>query len=264
MRVIKSLLAFALLSSSMAQAAVLTDAVEIVEKANLSSYYAGKDGRAKARMRITDAQGRQQLRQFTILRHSKEPGGEQDMMVFFSRPSDVRNTVFRVVRHPGEDDDRWLYLPGLDLVKRISAGDKRTSFVGSDFFYEDVSGRDPSADHHRLVKTTDEHYVLESTPKDAQSVEFASYQSWISKETLMPVTVEYKNHKGVVYRRMEALKVELIQGYPTAVSAKITDLERGSSTEMQMRGIQYDIGLPQSLFSERSLRNPPVQWLKGR
>ncbi|MRI31452.1 outer membrane lipoprotein-sorting protein [Endozoicomonas sp. OPT23] len=247
-----------------AVAEALTDASEIVRKANMAYYYAGSDGRAEARMKIVDAQGRTQLRQFTMLRRDREQGGLQDMMVFFSRPSDIRGTVFRVVRHPGGDDDRWLYLPGLDLVKRISAGDKRTSFVGSDFFYEDVSGRDPQADKHTLMDTTDQFYVLTSIPKDSKSVEFASYQSWINRATLLPEKVEFTNQKGKLYRRMEVLKTDTVQGYPVVLQARISNLDRGTSTLMQMRGIKFDLGMPANIFSERSLRTPPVQWLRKK
>ena len=247
-----------------AVAADLKEADEIIRQANLTAYYAGKDGRAEARMKITDSQGRTQIRQFTLLRRNQKAGGDQDIMVFFSRPSDVRDTVFRVIRYPGSGDDRWLYLPGLDLVKRISAGDQRTSFVGSDFYYEDVSGRDPAADKHELLETTNEFYILESTPAVPKSVEFARYKSWISKITLMPMKVEYTDDRGKVYRRMENLKVAMIQGHPTSMHGRITDLSRNSSTEMQMRGIKYNIDLPASIFSERSLRKPPRQWLQSK
>jgi hypothetical protein len=118
-----------LLQGTVAQATDLSDADQIVSQANLAAYYAAEDGRSEARMIIKDAQGREQKRQFTILRRDRTEGGEQDFLVVFSRPSDVRNTVFLVAKKPGKDDDRWLYLPGLDLVKRISAGDKRTSLL---------------------------------------------------------------------------------------------------------------------------------------
>ena len=127
-----------------ATADTLTDANVITERANRASYYAGADGRSEVRMIITDAQDRQQRRQFTVLRRNVEELGDQQFLVVFSQPSDVRGTVFLVDKHVDRDDDRWLYLPGLDLVKRISAGDKRTSFVGAHYFYEDVSGRRPS------------------------------------------------------------------------------------------------------------------------
>lgn len=188
----------------------LTDAGQIVERANLASYYAGADGRSEVRMIISDAQGRQQRRQFTVLRRDVEQGGDQQFLVVFSQPSDVRDTVFLVHKHVDRDDDRWLYLPGLDLMKRISAGDKRTSFVGAHYFYEDVSGRRPTDDTHDLIETTDDYYVLKHVPKDLQSVEFSSYTTWINRETFIPMKIEYENSAGQLYRRVEVLKVDVI------------------------------------------------------
>lgn len=245
-----------------AHAADLDDVDEIVRRANLAAYYAGDDGRSEARMMIEDAQGRTQLRQFTILRKDEADGGDQHFMVFFSRPSDVRGTVFLVDKHLDRDDDRWLYLPGLDLVKRISAGDKRTSFVGSHFFYEDVSGRNPNLDAHTLAETTGEHYVLESRPKDPALVEFASYRTWIDKATFMPMKIEYSDGGGRVYRRVETLEVQDIEGFPTTTRSKVSDLDGGGSTLMEFRFIEYDVGLPADIFSERYMRTPPVDWLK--
>jgi hypothetical protein len=240
----------------------LTDVAAIVERANLAAYYAGEDGRSEARMIIEDAQGRRQLRQFTVLRRNMAPGGDQEFMVFFSRPSDVRGTVFLVKKHIDRDDDRWLYLPGLDLVRRISAGDKRTSFVGSHFFYEDVSGRNPAEDEHTLLETTAEHYVLESRPKHPRTVEFERYVTRVDRETFLPMKTEYFDAQDHVYRVMEVLGVEEIEGYPTVTRSRISDPVNNGSTLMEFRYTEYDVGLPPEIFSERSLRTPPVEWLR--
>ena len=255
-----ALLALALAPAAHAEA--LTAVAEIVERANLAAYYAGDDGRSEARMAIEDAQGRRQLRQFTVLRRNRAAGGDQDFMVFFSRPSDVRGTVFLVAKHVERDDDRWLYLPGLDLVRRISAGDKRTSFVGSHFFYEDVSGRNPADDEHTLLETTAEHYVLESKPKSPGTVEFARYVTRIDRETFLPVQTEYYDSRDRVYRVMEVLDVEEIGGHPTVTRSRISDPLSGGSTLMEFRYTEYDVGLPADIFSERYLRTPPVDWLR--
>ena len=138
----------------------------IINKANQTAYYQGNDGRASVSMTITDNQGREREREFTILRWD-QPGdkGDQKFYIYFQRPADVNKMVFMVWKHVDKDDDRWLYLPALDLVKRISATEKRTSFVGSDFFYEDVSGRNLDEDTHELVETSKNFYVLKNTPK---------------------------------------------------------------------------------------------------
>ena len=257
---LSAMLAFLL--SLTANASDLTDVNEIVKKANLAAYYPKDDGRVQARMKIVDAKGNKQLRQFTILRKDIEDGGQQDMLVFFSRPTDVKGTVFRVEKKPGSDDNRWLYLPALDLVKRISAGDKRTSFVGSHFFYEDVSGRNPSEDNFELLATDGDFYSVKGVAKDRSSVEFAYYEAKIDKATFLPMQVTFFNEQGNAQRKLSVLKTKLIDGVTTVVHSKIESLNDGSHTEMQFRRIAYDVGLPSSIFSERSLRNTPKKWLK--
>ena len=235
---------------------------EIVQKSNLAAYYQGKDGKAHVDMTITDSQGRTRTRRFTILHRDEKDGGEQKFYVYFQRPADVRNTVFMVWKHPGKDDDRWLYLPGLDLVKRISAGDKRTSFVGSNFFYEDVSGRDPREDKHEITKTTDKFFVLKNVPQKPGNVEFSHYILWIDRSTFIPMKAEYFDKNGKKYRIVEALEVKKIQGHPTVAKARVQDLNSGGNTVSIFSKIKYDVGIEDSIFTERYLRRPPRKWLR--
>ncbi|WP_410549008.1 outer membrane lipoprotein-sorting protein [Alteromonas sp. CI.11.F.A3] len=253
---------------SASASAVEEDIASIIAKSEKAAYYAGSDGKSMARMIIVDSQDRKQMRQFTILRkdvldNEGTETGDQKMLVFFSRPTEVKGTVFRVEKHTNiyTDDDRWLYLPALDLVKRIAAGDKRTSFVGSHFFYEDVSGRAVSEDNFAMQNATDTHYVLRATPKNLSSVEFSHYIVEIDKQTYLPTLINF--FKGDDnYRRVEAVSVETVQGYPTVVRSKVSDLASGGYTLMEFRGIQYDIALPDSVFSERSLRVPPREFVE--
>ena len=259
----RQLTALALLAlGSTAAADALSSADEIIARADIASYYAGADGRSEVRMIISDAQGREQRRQFTVLRRDVDEAGDQQFLVVFSQPSDVRNTVFLVNKHINKDDDRWLYLPGLDLVKRVSAGDKRTSFVGAHYFYEDVSGRRPSDDTHELIETSDSFYILSHTPKDPGSVEFSSYSTWIDRQTFLPMKIEYTNPAGDIYRRVEVFDVAEFDGHPTVTTSRVSDLLTGGKTDMQFRYIKYDVGVPGSVFTERSLRTPPRDWLK--
>lgn len=256
-------------SSSMAQETKLT-VEEIVNKANITAYYLGRSGRAKVSMSIVDAQGRERTRELTILRLDLEPEGDdsdtfmgdQKFYVYFERPADVSRTAYLVHKHVGADDDRWLFLPGLNLVKRVAAGDVRTSFVGSDFFYEDISGRGTEADNHELIETTETFYVLKNTPKNPRSVEFDHYKMWIHKTTLIPVKAEYYDAAGTPIREMSADEVQTIQDYPTVTKSVMKDLRSGSTTTITYTRVDYNIDISDDIFTERYLRNPPRRLLR--
>lgn len=244
---------------------------EIVQKANLTAYYQGSDGKSKIAMTITDKQGRTRTRDFIILRKTVENGGDQNYYVYFLSPADVRKMVFMVHKHTaaGKDDDRWLYLPNLDLVKRIAAGDKRTSFVGSDFLYEDVSGRNLAEDKHELVQSDETHFVIKNTPLKPETVEFSYYTVTIDRANYMPMKMEYFDKNEKLYRTIETRKIEDIAAkegdkevkYPTATEAVVKDFNTGSTTEMKFSDIQYNLNL-EDVFTERYLRRPPKEAIR--
>ncbi len=156
-------------------------------------------------------------------------------------------------------------MPSLDLVKRIAAGDKRTSFAGSDFLYEDISGRNPAEDRHELTATTDLHYILRNTPIDPESVEFEYYMAYIDKKTFLPMKMEFFKKNDRLYRAIESRKVAGVEAdengrkvvYPTVTESVAKDLENGSRSEMIFSNIEYNVGLSDDIFSERFLRSPP-------
>ncbi|MBF0430047.1 MAG: outer membrane lipoprotein-sorting protein [Fibrobacteria bacterium] len=257
--ILKTLTTALLILAHFVSGAGAMDVETIIQKANNAAYYAGDDGRAEIKMEITDSQNRTRIRKFVILRKDEKDGGNQMFYVYFQRPSDVRKMSFMVHKNTKKDDDRWLYLPALDLVKRIAASDKRTSFVGSHFYYEDVSGRSLNDDAHTLIETTDKHYVVNNTPKDPGSVEFSSFKVWIDKKTFLPVKAVYLDKQQKAYREVEALETKEIGGYPTVTKSRVKDLLSGGETVSEFTNVSYNIGLKTNLFSERYLRKPPKQ-----
>ena len=69
------------------------------------------------------------------------PDGDR-LLVRFTHPNDIRGTGFLVWEHPSSEDERFLYLPSLGRVRRIAGAETQESFVGSDFTYEDIGGRE--------------------------------------------------------------------------------------------------------------------------
>ena len=248
------------------QAAESPSGRSVMEQMLLAYYYSGKDIREDVLMRIVNRQGQVRKRHLTMLRLDQTDGGEQSYYLYFHEPADVEGMSFLVLKQPGRDDDRWLYVPAIDLVKRIATSDKRTSFAGSDFTYEDVSGRDLDEDTHELVgeEAVGEHgaFVVKSTPKRPEGVEFSYRTFWIDTATHLPLKMEHYDLQGTLYKIYETQEIQTIQGTPTITKAVMKDLGNERFTEIALQAVSYDIGLSADVFQERSLRRPPTQWIR--
>ncbi len=240
-------------------------AEELMKQAHMNLYYAGDDGRAVVNMTLTDKRGKTRLRSFVMLRLDIEDGGEQKYFTYFTEPSDVRRTGFMVWKDPNEDDSRWIYIPALDLVKRISANDKGSSFVGSDFSYEDVSGRHWNDDTHILLREEEvdgqPYYVIESTPKKKDS--FAKKITWIHKDRMLPEKEEYYDKKDRLERVFRAEEIQEIDGFQTVTLRSMTNIRKEHSTSVEFTNIEYNIGIEDGLFTERYLKAPPKKMIEN-
>lgn len=257
--------AMLLLIYPLAPAAGAINADEVIEKASIAYYYAAMDGKARAKMTIKSASGVERTRELTMLRYDIEDGGRQKYYVYFHKPLDVEGMIFMVWKNIGRDDDRWLYVPAIDLVKRVAASNKRSSFAGSHFTYEDVSGRSPALDSHELLReekvSGKDAFVVKNSPKDADLVEFSYFTVWVEKSTFLPLKAEYFDKGGKLYKVMSTEEVRKVQGIPTVVRARAEEPGRGE-TLIEFEEIKYDVGLKEDVFNERYLRKPPRRWVK--
>ena len=247
-------------------AAEPSDGRQVMQEMLQAYYYARHDGKAAVSMRIVSRQGHARKRRLTMLRLDQADGGEQFYYVYFHEPPDVQGMSVLVLKHPGKEDDRWLYLPAIDLVKRIATSDKRTSFAGSDFTYEDVSGRDLDEDDHELLgdEALGEYRasIVKSTPKRTGEVEFSSRTFWIDQATHLPLKVEHSNLQGRVYKVYETQEIQAIDGTPTVTKGVMKDLDNERFTEITVQDVAYDAGLTPDVFQERTLRRPPTSWVR--
>ena len=239
---------------------------EVMRRSHLAMYYPGEDMRARVTMRLVSKDGQERVREMTMTRRNVKEGGEQRYFIYFHRPPDVRDLAFLVWKYPGRDDDRWLYVPALKLVRRIAASDKHTSFVGSDFSYEDVSGREPEDDTHKLLREEKlgerDTWVVESTPKEAEGADFSRKVSWIDKATWLPLKEEYYDRRGDLARVFTGEELKEVQGYWTVTRRVMKNVQSGHRTEVVLADVRYNQKLSADLFSERALRAPPAELVR--
>ncbi|WP_051301704.1 outer membrane lipoprotein-sorting protein [Sedimenticola selenatireducens] len=237
---------------------------KIVARSLETFYYAGEDQRTRVSMRLINSQGKERKRVMTLLRKDLGTSGEQRYYIYFHEPSDVKGTAFMVWKYPAREDDRWIFIPAIKLVRRIAADDKRSSFVGSDFTYEDVSGRDLEDETHNLLgeETLGGRPVFKIESAPQAKVEYVRRLSWIDRERGLPLKEEYYDARGELLRTFSADEVREVDGHWTATRRTMHDAQSGHRTEVVFDEVNYDVGLGEDLFSERYLRRPPGQWVR--
>jgi outer membrane lipoprotein-sorting protein len=238
----------------------------IVLRSQAVTHYAANDMKARAVMRLINREGRERVREMTMLRLDIQDGGQQKYFIYFHQPGDVRDMTFMVWKHAGRDDERWLFVPAIRLVRRVATNDKRSSFVGSDFTYEDVSGREVEEDNHTLAREDTVNgrpvYVVRSAPKDERSVDFSYRLAWIDRESFVLWREEYYDRRNELYKVFTADEVKQVSGHWTTLRRTMKNMQNGHRTEVHFVEIAYDVGLEDSLFTERYLSNPPARWIR--
>ncbi|HET9372656.1 MAG TPA: outer membrane lipoprotein-sorting protein [Vicinamibacterales bacterium] len=226
---------------------------------------AGKDARLAMRMRLYDRQDRVRERALTLESMRGGPGrpvsGDR-ALIRFTYPNDIKNTGFLIWEHPKEDDERFLYLPALGRVRRIAGSETQESFVGSDFTYEDIGGRQLEDYTYRLIDAPAEWtapdgskhpvFALESKSRAADA-RFPRVVSLIRRDNVVVVFAEIRNRRDEIQKEYVARKVEKVDGYWTVTEMVMRDLGQRTRTELVVERAEYDVGLSPDAFSRRAL-----------
>ncbi len=179
-------------------------------------------------------------------------------LIVFEDPPDVKDTAFLTwsASDPDVDDDQWIYLPALRKVRRIAVGDRSSSFVGTDFCYDDLADRLVEADEHRLLRSEERdgerYYVIESTPRKKPApyqkrVVFVNAKNWTVPR------IEYFAPSGELMKTLEVSWHE-VQGIWTWEILDMHDARSGHRTRVEIDQVAYDRAIGEDLFTENAMR----------
>ena len=208
-------------------------------------------------MELINKRGSKRVR--SMLSYSKDFGKDKKTIMFFQEPADVKGTGFLTwdYNDDDKDDDRWLYLPAMKKNRRISGTSaKKEYFMGSDFTYDDMGNRDIDADNHKLLREEmvngKECWVLESTPND-KNEQYSKKVAWICKDNYIAIKVEYYDQQNALQKVLEVDGVKEINGFWTATSMTMNNLQREHKTIIRIESMEYNMPLDDNLFTVNSL-----------
>ena len=225
----------------------------------------GNDGRSTMRMRLFDRQGRVRERVLSTLSLKGGPGrpvpGDRSL-TRFTYPNDINGTGFLVWENPAGEDERFLYLPSLGRVRRIAGNETQDSFVGSDFTYEDIGGREFNDYTYALLDengtwtspdgTSHPAYRLESRAK-ATGARFPRVVSLVRKDNFVVVHGEIHNRRDELQKTYAVKKLDRVSGIWTVMEMAMSDTTARTRTELVVEKIEYNVGLKEADFSRREL-----------
>ena len=200
---------------------------EIMEKVNARD--TGDRSITEMEMILIDKKGNKRVRKLKTF--GLEKGKDSLSLMFFLSPADVRNTGFLTFDYDesGKDDDQWLFLPALRKTKRIAAGDKSGSFMGSDLNYSDMTSPDLNLYEYTLMKETEvkgqKVWQIKAVPKTKAEAEKSGYSKsvvFIRQDNYVMIRGVRWVHKKKRNKYLDVRKLEKIDGIWVSTELLVT------------------------------------------
>ncbi len=191
---------------------------------------------------------------------NKKYGPDERGLIKFIEPPDVRGIMYLIWSYEdvNRDDNMWVFLPAESLVRRISGGSKKGSFMRSDFANEDIEKREVDDDEHKLLRSEEfsgvNCYVVERIAKKQKDTNYSKRVVWVRKDTCLPMKVEYYNKRGKHFKTAIYGGFKEIKGIWTVTKIMAETPLKRSKTLMQYDNVDYNIGLSDSIFEQSNLK----------
>ena len=209
----------------------------------------------KMRMTLINSSGKKRVREVTA--YSKDYGKEEKTVMVFLLPADIKGTGYLAYSYDdsSKSDDRWLYIPALKKAKRISGSSSQDYFMGTDFTYDDMSGRKVDDYKHSLLGEekidSKDCWKIESVP--VKKSMYSKYVSWIDKESLLNIKAEFYDEQGSILKVLTVSGIEKKDGFWTGNKMEMNNLQKKRSTIIEILKHEFNKEIPDSYFRVNSL-----------
>jgi outer membrane lipoprotein-sorting protein len=197
---------------------------------------------------------------------------EAKVMMFREFPPDAKGVSymgFFYMPHPSRNDDEWIYLPELRMVRKLSHSGpkhaKQEEFAPSELRQYDLMPRHPGYDTHQLLGAEKlgevDCYVIQSTPKpnSAEAYPYSKVVKWISKDNFLPLRVEYyaeaqgRNEEGKLQKQQVTQWKKIGNAWVWEELKGINTLT-GNKTTLTVSDVRINVGLTDGSFSKRAMQ----------
>jgi len=160
------------------------------------------------------------------------------------------------------DNSMWTYSPKINRVIKIPSSMMSQSWMGSDFSNKDIAKSTDIIDQydHELTATVERdghvNYTITSIPHEDAAVVWGKEIITIRDDYVL-LEEQFWDQDGELVKTLRTLEVAVMGGRPVARVMRMADIDTPDEwTQLTAEWIEFDLELPDSLFTLSSLRNP--------
>lgn len=204
-----------------------------------------------AEMTIRNASG---TRSLTM--ESWTMGGDKALVRFVAPARDAGNATLQNGRRT------YVFNPKLNQVIQLPASAMSQSWMGSDFSYNDLNKTEQLIDDytHTLLETRRQSghtvYVIQSVPKRGKPIVWGQQIVHVRDDYVL-LRQEFYDQSGNLVRAMVADRVRVLDGRPYPSEMTMSSVATpGQWTKIVTQSAEFNVALPDYLFTRSNLQNP--------
>jgi outer membrane lipoprotein-sorting protein len=160
------------------------------------------------------------------------------------------------------DNNMWTYTPKINRIIKVPSSMMSQSWMGSDFSNKDISKSTDIIDQyeHELTGLEEREghvfYTITSIPHEEAAVVWGK-EVLIVRDDYVLMEQQFWDQDGVLVKSMKTLDVQMMGGRSVAKVMRMGKVDAPDEwTEITANTIEFDLELPDSLFTLSNLRNP--------
>jgi outer membrane lipoprotein-sorting protein len=173
-------------------------------------------------------------------------------------PAEDTNKALLAVERPDRPTEAFSYLAGLKKLTRINS-DNHLGYRNAKVAVQDMLGMELGQYDHdagERVNLDGESLIkIEFKEKPWRNMAYPRIVGFFSEKDRTPSRFELYDHRGELQKRVSVEEIKPIQKRQTITRLAIEDLQQKLKVKVETRRIEYDRGLPDSLFTEERLKS---------
>ena len=154
------------------------------------------------------------------------------------------------------ENEVWNYLPKVDRVMKIPPSMMGGAWMGSHLTNDDLvkANRIDEDYTFELLEEDDAGWLIKALPRPDAPVVWGKLVYRINRTPLVPVQISYFDEEMIEIRQIHFDQVEQVGDRWIPMRMLVKPLEKAEQTLLLYQNIEFDLSLPQRLFSVRSLK----------